>query len=487
MDKAAQLQAILDGLSIREAVALARAVELQRALGEEKLPTETILTTIRNRLKDARPPRVPTVRRLVCQAFEDFLTDQEQEPRLPGLIPRSTIQPWWTGLARLYGPEIAHFETRLREVVRQRDAVGIHALTGETQRAAEGWTRRLLTELNQPKADPALRQIFRKPSIATDVEEIARLLGIAEPLRQALDDVIGKLDDARRLDGRRIIELTAEAITTVKQHYLALSEAHGMNSRYLALALLNRLVQPPHILRLGRALSWKQDDALVQATEFGIIGQRLMLSLERSSRDIAVAAQRGGEGPDLDLLTRHIERYMAESEALLGEIGFRRDSSWGETILQTRSTVASALDRELMTVIAGRVLALMPTVKRRDAPRNAPGQPVLDARPDAAVVTRALDAARFLLMLMQRGQRHGFAHTARDAVDQLGNDIEIRADNLIEALRAAPDNLAIVAQLQAATQVCDILFEDGRGPLIERRMRLARQSAGPRRTVYGLA
>jgi hypothetical protein len=477
MDKAAQLQAILDGLSTREAVTLARAVELQRALGEEKLPTETILTTIRSRLKDARPPRVPTVRRLVCQAFEDFLTDQEQEPRLPGLIPRSTIPPWWAGLLRLYGPEIAHFERRLREVVQQRDAVAIDALAGETQRAAEGWTRRLLTELNQPKADPALRQIFRKPYIATDIEEIARLLGIAEPLRRALDDVIGKLDHARRLDGRRIIELTAEAITTVKQHYLALSEAHGMDSRYLALALLNRLVQPPHILRLGRALSWKHDDALVQETEFGIIGQRLMLSLDRSSRDIATSAQRGseGDGPNLDLLTRHIERYMAESEALLGEIGFRRDSSWGETILQTRSTVASALDRELMAAIAGRVLALMPTVKRRDAPRNAPGQPILDAQPDAATVERALDAARFLLMLMQRGQRHGFAHTAREAVDQLGNDIEIRADNLIEALRAAPDNLAIVAQLQAATQVCDILFEDGRGPLIERRVRLARQ------------
>ena len=63
MDKAAQLQTVLGRLAPPQAMALAQAVELDRALGRasEAMPSEAILDALRPLLRTAKPPRVPTL------------------------------------------------------------------------------------------------------------------------------------------------------------------------------------------------------------------------------------------------------------------------------------------------------------------------------------------------------------------------------------------------------------------------------------------
>lgn len=477
-DETAKLQTALESLSSREAMALARAVELQRAMGAETLPTDSILARLRPQMKEFRPNRVPTLRRLVCSGFEEFLYDREDDPRLPGLLPRSTIEPWWRGLGLVAGAMIAERAATLRALIADGNSAALAEFAVQAQQAAAGWTRTLMDELRKPKGRAEVKAQFARPLQIADLAEIAEILTIAAPLGAAIDAVLTHLRGLRRLDGGRISELTPDIVTEAKVHYLSLSESYGMTSRYLALSLLNRLNEPWQILRIGRALSWKPNDALVRDTEFGVVGTRLILEVRRLSNEIVLAAEpRRGQLVDCERLSLCVGRYMNAVEGLVGEFGFRRDSDWGEAIMQSRVTAAGALGQDLLDRLALGILGLMPMSRRPGQPRGWGEQPDLDAVPDQAAIDGALSSARFLMLLVQRGQRHGFSNAARSALDQLGEAIEERAVGLLGELKQAPRNRAITTQLEAVAQACDLLYEDRRGALLIRRMNLARRDS----------
>src|SRR4029077_1885808 len=119
-------------------------------------------------------------------------------------------------------------------------------------------------------------------------------------------------------------------------------------SRYFALGLMNRLERPWYVLRLGRALSWKPTDALLQDTELGIVGQRLIRDIEALVHELEglMPSRRGRSPQATDYGRRHqiMRRYIETSEGMLSEFGFRRDSDWGEQILETRGALSRALD-----------------------------------------------------------------------------------------------------------------------------------------------
>lgn len=477
MDKAAQLGEVLGRLSAQEAVALARAVELSRVRGTEALPTDLVLNALRPRLREAQAPRIPTLRRLVCFAFDHFLTDTEDEPRVPGRVARAAIAPWWTALQRIGGPEIRALEASLAE----RFADGAPGETDDLARAAwseaAGWTKSLVEELGKPHPDAAVRQLFPRAGLVADLGVIAALLALGELLGAAFDAIDPVLAGAQKLDGRQITELTPEAVTVAKQHYLAISEAHGMDSGLLALGLLNRLRRPWHILRLARAMSWKQNDALLRQTEFGAVGERLIIGLANGAREIVTLAGSRGGAIDLARIAAAIVDYMEDAEGLLGEFGFRRDSDWGEAILQTRVAVSDAIGRDFLGRVADQMLArILPLERRAGAPRGTSADPDLRELPSDAAIADANAAARLLVLLLHRGSRHGFGQPARDTIDTLSTELEKRTRDLLDALRQRPGHPVIEAQIGGAAQILDILFEDGRGSTVARRMRLARQA-----------
>jgi hypothetical protein len=470
MDETAQLRELLERLSVREALVLARAVELSRTQRQERLPTDLVLSGLRPTLQGARAARVPNLRRLVARAFEPFLTDGDDKPRIPGLIPRTSILPWWDALAQLVGNEIGALESRLAALVEAGANAAIDALAREAQAEAAAWTTMLVAELGRPQGNAVLRRLLPRPALVGDVTAMASFLALAEPLAAALAAIDEILFASGKLAGRRIIELTPDAVTVAKQHYLGLSETHGMDCRYLALALLNRLEQPWHILRLGRALSWKPNDSLLRDTEFGVVGERLIHLLEQSVGDIAALIRRHDELPDFATLGAAIAAYMDELEGLLGEFGFRRDNGWGEAILETRATLASSLSSHWLARVAGEAVLHRILPRQRRGARRGGNEPELGA-PSKAAVLAALEAARLLIMLAQRGARHGLGQ-AREVVDALGAEIERRAATLLDLLRQVPGHAGIEAQITAAAAVMDILRDDGGGAVLIRRMRL---------------
>jgi hypothetical protein len=477
-----QLKGLLDTLPTSEAVALARKIETQRALGGSELPADAILAALRPQLRRARAPRVPTLRRLACIGFEDFLVDATDETRLPGLVPRATIAPWWRALERLAPQEIKAMEAELARHVAANDRIGIDRLGEAVRRSARGWTEAVLAAAAAGKlADPPTRKALADPGVQADFAEIARLLAIAEPLRQALEAVSAVAQRSGQKEGRRIIEFGADTVTEAKQQYLRFSETHGLESRYVALGLMNRLARPWEVLRLGRSLSWKPTDALMRDTELGIIGQRLIRDLEAHAREVELLApqRRRGAGAAVDYARLHqaMLLYIESAEGMLSEFGFRRDSPWGEQILDTRAALGRALGPDQLAEVAETCLAVLPLRRGVSARGLASDDPDLETTPAPETIEQALRAGKLLMLLAQKGARHGLSSPARATIDGIGNEINNRCDRLFEELSQNPGHPAAAAQIAAIVRVAEALFEDGRGQVMTRRLKNMQRSA----------
>ncbi len=462
MDKNAQLRTALGCLNAKQAVALANAVEIQRAMGTETLPAGPILDALRARLREERPARIPDLRRLVVNALEEFLTDRSDEPRVDGLIPRATILPWWDAVRLLVPTEVDAMAVRLKDAIAKDPVAGAAGLQADAYQEAAKWAALVAAELAKPKSDLPVKKLLRG-LLADDAKIIAEILSIAKPLTTAIRAMNRVLTHMRLIEERRILDLAPDAITSLKQNYLALSEAHGMSARYLALGVLNRLTQPNQILRLGRALSWKSNDTLVSGTEFGCVGARLIADLQRASQEISAQVSLRGPLPPVDELSQRLSRYFDECEGLLAEMGLRRDSPWGEAILKSRATAADAINRGILDRYTQVALAIMPQLKD--------GEADVSATPPRGSIPDAMAIGHFLQLLTQRGQRHGFAQAAREAIDALGTEIETRTADLIGEVRETPVHAATIeAQIDAGAKLCELLFDDGRGQLMRRRL-----------------
>ena len=110
-----------------------------------------------------------------------------------------------------------------------------------------------------------------------------------------------------------------------------------------------------------------------------------------------------------------------------------------------------------ISAFAEQALAVMPMIPRKG--------PNLESAPTRQVRSDAHDAVCFLKMLVQRGQRHGFAKASLETIESLGDSIDERIEFLCEAARQNPDAAPVIeAQAKAAAELCDELYDDGRGP-----------------------
>jgi hypothetical protein len=246
---------------------------------------------------------------------------------------------------------------------------------------------------------------------------------------------------------------------------------------------MNRLERPWYVLRLGRALAWKPTEALLQDTELGIIGQRLIHDIQVLVREIEGSMPshlgRGSQAHDYARLHRLISRYIESSEGMLSEFGFRRDSGWGEHILQTRAVLGRALGQGRLALVAEAVLALLPLKRGVSARGLASDDPNLEIMPTPEAAEQALSAARFLLLLMQKGGRHGLSSPARSTIEELGIEIDNRAGKLYDELARNPKHAAAAAQLAASIKVLEVLFDDDRAAVMMRRLVNMQRTAAP--------
>ena len=139
------------------------------------------------RLRDARAPRVPTLRRLVAAALVPFLTDREHEPAA-ARPHRARGDHAVVARPRARSPAAGSRRSTTRLAALYAAATPARPPISRARRRPPppGWTKALVAELAKPKGDAALRQLFPRPGLIADVGAIARALALAEPLGTAL-------------------------------------------------------------------------------------------------------------------------------------------------------------------------------------------------------------------------------------------------------------------------------------------------------------
>lgn len=453
-EKAKKLELILAKLSHRQALAFARSIETERALGKASLPTEAILAALRPQLRQGQAPRVPTLCRLACTAFEEFLTDSTEMKRPEGRITRAVIGPWWKGVQAVGGNDMLELERSFRDHVAGTDKVALGVFAETVHHAVRQWTESLVKRLTEGEGDPSLKAIFAGLNLMADLREVARILPLAETLRSGLDAVIAAAQREHKARGRWLPELGPETSAEAARQYRKVRDAFGVDVGYFALTLINRLERPWDILQLGRELAWRQDGSLVRDTEFGAIGRRLLREFEILAREIAGFAG-NAEGPLAPLLTT-LERYAEASRALLGEGGFRRGSTWAEEVTEIRGQVVEALGVPLIERLGETVLAVLPQ-------RGA------GLIPDQPAIVRAAEAARLLLFLSENGGKSGIIPGVQRAAEQSAKEIGRRVKELAAAAKNAGDDAALASRAAAASLISDILFgeEGGETPALQ--------------------
>ncbi|HUH85080.1 MAG TPA: hypothetical protein VLX85_10750 [Stellaceae bacterium] len=448
-EKSKKLELILAKLSHRQALAFARSLETERALGKASLPTEAILAALRPQLRQGQAPRVPTLCRLACTAFEEFLTDSTELKRPEGRITRAVIGPWWKGVQAVAGNDMLELERSFRDHVAgtEKAALGLFAET--VHRAVRQWTETLLKRLTEGEGDPSLKAIFAGLNLMADLREVARILPLAEMLRSGLDAVIAAAQDDGKARGRWLSELGPKTSAEAARQYRKVRDAVGVDVGYFALALINRLERPWDVLALGRELAWRQDGSLVRDTEFGAIGRRLLREFEILAREIGGFAG-NAQGPLAPLLAT-LERYAEASRALLGEGGFRRGSTWAEEVGEIRGQVVEALGAPFIERLGETMLAVLP-------PRGT-GAGVI---PEQPAIRRAAEAARLVVFLRENGGKSGIIPGVQRAAEQSAKEIGRRIKEITAAAKNAEGDAARASQAEAASLLSDILFaEDG--------------------------
>ena len=400
-------------------------------------------------------PRVPTLCRLVCQAFEAFLTDRADDPRLPGLIPRAMIGPWWNAVAALCADELVRFERRLKTIIGTGDFEEADQLAIELQRAAIGWNVRVLAAVQQQSADPAIGAIAADALLIEDVREVSRILAIAAPLRSQLALTHSLLAEDGQMEGRRIFDLSKDTVAMLRQQYQTFAEVIGADAIYFALALTNQMLRPWQIMLVARTLAWRPRDQRSRFPEFDTLARRLIMELKRTAGDIAALTRKDDIAGQMSTIKNLTAGYFDGVDGLIGAFGpalaSPDDEAWNAPG-EAHTVLAAAFDRAFDERAADLVL-------RAD---------------DDAGSETALAAAELLGVVIENGPRYGFADDARECRARLGRAIETKANALVAELQSAPSPAA-QQRFYALLRVIEAMFKDSEGVQLARNLRMSRQ------------
>ncbi|HYL33608.1 MAG TPA: hypothetical protein VEU53_10735 [Stellaceae bacterium] len=399
-------------------------------------------------------PRVPTLCRLVCQAFEAFLTDRADDPRLPGLIPRSMIVPWWDAIVALCGDELVRFDLRLKTIVGTGEFEDANQLAVELQRAAINWTMRILTAIQQPSAIPAVDAVASNKLLVEDIREVARILAIAAPLRSQLALTGSLLAEEGQMEGRRIFDLMKDSIVMLRQQYQTFAEVIGPDAVYFALALANRMVRPWQIILVARGLAWRPRDHRSRYPEFDIVAQRLILELKRTAGEIVSLTRKDDTAGQMAAIKTMTVRYFDGVNGLITAFGpmlvGQDDAAWNASG-EAHTVLSAVFDRAFNDRVTALVL-----------------------RADETGLEAAVPAAEFVGVIIENGPLYGFANEARDYRERLGTAIEAKANAIVAEMRGAP-NPAAQARLYALLRAIETMFKDPQGVQLARNLRMSRQ------------
>lgn len=450
-EKRAALNQLLAPLGADTAAKIARGIELQRLNEPEKLPYSDILDSIRPQLRKTRPPRTPTVLRLVCDGFEEFLINQRHGDKRLGEIPRSTIPILWTVLqSGKDADRLNRLAGELATLVKAGDADEIDIFGRGVRETAANMLTDIIADWPHDGRRPKLNALGRALSDEeiADIKEIATVLAIADPI----DTTMSAIEEASPLDEEqlrhRLLRLNETMVNIAKAAYLDLSSRVGGDAKYLALSLMGRLENPAEILALPRALAMNRRDWVMQDSELAILGERLLEAIEIDAKRLGrLASDCEPDGSNFETVgdeaTTLLARLQAQFLGMTTEIDIRRGGPWGERLLKMRRMVSSAMDDTLIEAAMSSLLV----AAAFDEEYPDPSKEELEALEQAE---------QFLLIALRVADTLGFGGIIRPALREFQKQLDHQVDLISRAMKGLKDDAVYQSARRARARASEI-------------------------------
>ncbi len=456
----ADKQQLLSGFlcKLPEAVAsrLAKAVEVDRLTGGQGLPHEVILGALRPQLRQAAAPaRMPTPQRFFCQPFEDLLIVRQRNTKQKGRIARSSIEPIWNWLANDLMPA-RHQE--LTEAI--RDAILYSRLSDVEKRAAELWEESadvLQVALADEKRMTAAAKKLGGVAAAQDAAEVALLLGGAREIE--------KLQN--RLP-KPIVTVADDDLNFMRDAYDRLSVSDPDLAPYVPLVALARLERPWEVLRVAAALTRKNNDTLIAATDLAVVGELLFSDL-----DVYVKKIQAVRAVDFasEAVLHDLASFAELSSGMVKELGIRREGKWGQSLAKDRAAVAAVIEG-LLEKAPREIIAALPLARVGGFGKVT--RPLDVSHPcDPERTTNAMRYAHLMVHSRPFAVATAFSARLNESFDETTAALRTCGEQLVRELRAATGETRanLDAHFGPVLELCALVLGEQEATLIRRRGR----------------
>jgi hypothetical protein len=236
-----------------------------------------------------------------------------------------------------------------------------------------------------------------------------------------------------------------------------------------ALALvMQRLVSPWQIIRLGVSVAGSDDEIRVGATPYGVAVTMAIQDLSYTAAELRVDIRRG----QFINTSNYLKKLHDGVRGLRTELDIRSDSTWGRQIASIRVEISDSLKSEIESV-PGRVRRILRQRPDKDITANT--------RIDPSEVDEAAALIDFVAVCRTYAGELAINEVTLRAYSDLQHYVEKATGSLVESLRAGDARVRAFRQMQveAAIRFCNLLFGPDYASLMSRSAEMAR--AGERK------
>jgi hypothetical protein len=393
-------------------------IELLEQVRERPEVQETF-TTIRSRLVKVRPQRRLTLKRVLCDPFEDVLEAASLNDSPVGRIDRAVIDPIWA-IVEAHGDRrhLSEMEVMVRRT-RANDASARHALGCRLWWTASVALRQALTGAD---ANPQARRSFMNGNEdhVRQVRDVVEFLEIGHQIMEL----------RRRLPAKPIPALYDDDLAAIAEVIKDVAKTGTGKPYYLLLVLASRLRRPAELLAripdmdFGRARHEKP-------AIFARLSALVVTSMEdRTNRMEGTDPQLLDPGSAVALAMQLVDGL----ESMCGLMGKVNENIYDDRLKSVRTAVRTMVQTNVMVPAERVILASLP-------PPPTAGQAV--AAPDDDVQVAAEDHARALRRCDGVAAALGLEYTLSETIKSLGKGVETRVERMvgsIDRMELRPDD-----------------------------------------------
>jgi hypothetical protein len=451
-DKTGVLKTFLAGLPGSAAARLAMAVEVDRLMDGHALPHEDILEGLRPVLRRENYERTPTPLRLFCRPFQDLLSSIPRTVKQKASIARGTLVPTWNWISQTLLPaETAAYSAECRALVLN------HKPDDALARAVKFWpvvaeamNKALSTEAGCQAAQKQLGDAFA----VEDIFDIALLLSAGETI-----------EELNALLPLPVTSFPEKKVWEVREIYDRLVREKPDVAPYVAVIVMNRLDRPWEALRLPLLITRHTDETLISKTDMGLVGEILFARMDALKN--AIQATRHPLF-DADRLMQDVQAFADLSRHIVKEIELKREGEWGKRLLAERVLIGKVME-SFMDRAPREFGAALPTSKGRGAD--------FSRHPGPEKHKMALRYAQLVAGSRTFAAAASFAAKQGATYDDLSTVLKRYNEDVVQALKADPQNSVANAQFQLCAELTAILFSNEEAELLRRRGRAALSAA----------